>query len=70
MLNLQHIAFETTDRCNLDCVYCYNIWKTDAVERVPFNSYTKAIETLKKLFSVADIQYVAFTGSIRGIHGW
>jgi radical SAM protein with 4Fe4S-binding SPASM domain len=62
MLNLQHIAFETTDRCNLDCVYCYNIWKTDAVERVPFNSYTKAIETLKKLFSVADIQYVAFTG--------
>ncbi len=62
MLNLQHIAFETTDRCNLDCVYCYNIWKTDAVERVPFNSYTKAIETLKKLFSVANIQYVAFTG--------
>ena len=62
MLNLQHIAFETTDRCNLDCVYCYNIWKTDAVERVPFNSYTKAIETLKKLFSVADIQHVAFTG--------
>jgi radical SAM protein with 4Fe4S-binding SPASM domain len=62
MLNLQHIAFETTDRCNLDCVYCYNIWKTDAVERVSFNSYTKAIETLKKLFSVADIQYVAFTG--------
>ena len=62
MLNLQHIAFETTDRCNLDCLYCYNIWKTDAVERVPFNSYAKAIETLKKLFSVADIQYVAFTG--------
>ena len=62
MLNLQHIAFETTDRCNLDCVYCYNIWKTDGMERVPFNSYTKAIETLKRIFSMADIQYVAFTG--------
>ena len=62
MLNLQHIAFETTDRCNLDCVYCYNIWKTDAVERVPFNSYTKAIATLKLAFSMADIQFVAFTG--------
>jgi len=62
MLNLQHIAFETTDRCNLDCVYCYNIWKTDTVERVPFNSYTRAIATLKLAFSMADIQYVAFTG--------
>ncbi len=62
MLNLPHIAFETTDRCNLDCVYCYNIWKTDAVERTPFNSYRKAIETLRKIFSVADVQYVAFTG--------
>ncbi|MDP4269758.1 MAG: radical SAM protein, partial [Bacteroidota bacterium] len=62
MLNLPHIAFETTDRCNLDCVYCYNIWKTDAVERTPFNSYQKAIGTLKQLFSTTDIQYVAFTG--------
>ncbi|WP_243345513.1 radical SAM/SPASM domain-containing protein [Parabacteroides sp. FAFU027] len=62
MLNLPHIAFETTDRCNLDCVYCYNIWKTDAVERTPFNSYQKAIGTLKQLFSTTNIQYVAFTG--------
>ena len=62
MLNLHHIAFETTDRCNLNCVYCYNIWKTDAVEHVPFNSYTKAIATLTKLFEMADIKTVAFTG--------
>ena len=62
MLNLHHIAFETTDRCNLNCVYCYNIWKTDAVEHIPFNSYNKAIATLKKLFEVADIKTVAFTG--------
>jgi radical SAM protein with 4Fe4S-binding SPASM domain len=62
MLNLHHIAFEITDRCNLDCVYCYNIWKMPAGQRVPFNSYRKAIVTLDKIFSVADIRSVAFTG--------
>ena len=62
MLKLKYIAFEITDSCNLDCVYCYNIWKTIKVDRVPFNSYSKAIKTLEKLFSVAEIQQITFTG--------
>lgn len=62
MLSLSHIAFEITDRCNLDCVYCYNIWKTEHAKRIPFNSYNKAIETLTKLFGMAEIDYIAFTG--------
>jgi len=28
-LNLPHIAFEITDACNLNCLYCYNIWKME-----------------------------------------
>ena len=62
MLKLKYIAFEITDSCNLDCIYCYNIWKTIKVDRVPFNSYQKAIKTLEKLFSVAEIQQITFTG--------
>ena len=62
MLPLQHIAFEITDRCNLDCIYCYNIWKTGKVKHVPFNSYNKAIATLEKLFEQAAVKNVAFTG--------
>lgn len=62
MLKLKFIAFEITDSCNLDCVFCYNIWKTNKVKRVPFNSYQKAINTLEKLFNVADIQQITFTG--------
>ena len=62
MINLHHIAFEITDRCNLDCAYCYNIWKTDNAPHEHFNSYPKAIATLKKLFSIADVRSIAFTG--------
>jgi radical SAM protein with 4Fe4S-binding SPASM domain len=62
MINLPHIAFEITDRCNLDCIYCYNIWKMNGAERTPFNSYPKAIATLKKVFKQADIQSIALTG--------
>jgi len=62
MLNLHHIAFEITDRCNLDCVYCYNIWKMPDGKRVAFNSYKKAIATLDKIFAMADIRSVVLTG--------
>ncbi|MDR0830850.1 MAG: radical SAM protein [Prevotellaceae bacterium] len=62
MLHLSHIAFEITDRCNLNCVYCYNIWKMEGAKRVPFNSYRKATETLTKIFQQADIKNVALTG--------
>jgi len=62
MTELSHIAFEITDRCNLDCVYCYNIWKMDGAKRVPFNSYKKATETLSEIFRQASIKSVALTG--------
>jgi radical SAM protein with 4Fe4S-binding SPASM domain len=62
MLSLPHIAFETTDACNLRCVYCYNIWKRDDAVRTPFNSYSKATATLRRLFVQADVGSVALTG--------
>jgi len=62
MVALSRIAFEITDACNLNCVYCYNIWKMDGVSRVPFNSYQKAIRVLQALFRQATVSSVAFTG--------
>jgi len=62
MIDLPHIAFELTDACNLQCRYCYNIWKIPGAERKSFNSYKKALQTLKKIFSQANVKNVAFTG--------
>lgn len=61
-LQLSHIAFELTDKCNLACKYCYNIWKIPGVERRSFNSYPQAIQALKRLFAEAEIQNVTLTG--------
>ncbi len=61
-LPLSHIAFELTDVCNLNCRYCYNIWKMPDAVRTPFNSYDKAMKALKEIFRQADISNIAFTG--------
>lgn len=59
---LPHIAFELTDACNLKCEYCYNIWKIPEAEHTPFNSYDKAMQTLKCVFAQAEVKSIAFTG--------
>jgi radical SAM protein with 4Fe4S-binding SPASM domain len=61
-LALNHIAFEITSACNLNCQYCYNIWEMPDSELKPYNSYKQALKTLKKLFKIADIKNIAFTG--------
>lgn len=61
-LQLHNIAFELTDKCNLACRYCYNIWKIPGTEHQPFDSYYKATKALKQLFSHADIHNVTLTG--------
>lgn len=60
---LPNIAFELTSACNLDCVYCYNIWKTPGTEIRPGQgSYRKSIKTLKELFRQSDVANVTLTG--------
>jgi radical SAM protein with 4Fe4S-binding SPASM domain len=60
--DLKYIIFETTSLCNLDCLYCYNIWKRPGESIAQSNSYTSAFRTLKKLFSSAKIESITFTG--------
>lgn len=61
-LQLYNIAFELTDKCNLVCCYCYNIWKIPGAEHQSFNSYDKAIKALKEVFSQADVRNITLTG--------
>ena len=61
-IQLPNIALELTDKCNLACRYCYNVWKIPGAERVPFDSYDKATKALKRLFSQADVRNVTLTG--------
>ncbi len=62
-IELPHITFETTSICNLKCRYCYNIWKIPGTENFEaFNSYRQAHKTLKKLFQIASVNHVTFTG--------
>ncbi len=62
-LKLPHIAYELTDKCNLACKYCYNIWKNPhATNHKSFNSYSKAVKTLEEIFSQAEIDSITLTG--------
>ncbi len=61
-LSLPYVAFESTSRCNLDCRYCYNIWKRPGSHARPGASYSQAIRTLRRLFAVADVGHLTMTG--------
>lgn len=60
--NINSIVFELTQNCNLNCRYCYNIHKIDEKFIISNNSYSLAKKTLKKIFDIANIDYVTFTG--------
>ncbi len=62
-IKLPLVAFEITSICNLRCRYCYNYWNAPTINTfLHFNSYKQSIKTLKKLFSVADVGHMTFTG--------
>jgi radical SAM protein with 4Fe4S-binding SPASM domain len=62
-IKLPFITFEITSDCNLKCSYCYNYWHSQSINNFKhFNSYKKANSTLKRLFAVADVEQITFTG--------
>lgn len=61
-INLKYIVFEATSICNLNCRYCYNIWKRPHSSPYYSNSYAKAIRTLKRLFKIAHVTHIAMSG--------
>jgi radical SAM protein with 4Fe4S-binding SPASM domain len=61
-IKIPNAIFEVTTRCNLNCRYCYNIWKMPEAVPVSFNSYKIAKRTLKRLFKVTNVSQVTMTG--------
>ena len=55
------IAFEVTPRCNLECGFCYNVWKTDGY-RCPDELSIPEIALLVDSLEVIHPVSVALTG--------
>ena len=66
-IRLSNIVFEITRECNLNCLYCYNIWKKDADSKLIDNNnypnkYEKVKKTLVKLLSQVEIDTITLSG--------
>lgn len=61
-INIPNVTFEVTALCNLSCKYCYNHWKCADNQTVYSSSYESTKRTLKKLFNIAKVQHITFTG--------
>ena len=59
---LRHIVFEATTACNLDCMYCYNIWKRPGAEPAGRSTYKDSKRALKRIFKLADVAHVSMSG--------
>ncbi len=59
---INQIIFEITQNCNLNCKYCYNIWKRPNNKIYLENSYEKARGVLKKIFKQVKIKNIVFSG--------
>ncbi len=62
-LHLQYVVFEATQRCNLNCSYCYNHWKGNFKDQLRSNeNYKQLKNTLRRLFKSALINHITFSG--------
>ena len=59
---LRHIVFEATTACNLDCMYCYNIWKRPGAEPGAKATYKDSKRALKRIFKLTDVKHVSMSG--------
>lgn len=60
---INYLVYEVTERCNLDCSFCYNHWKRDTDTReLAVEGYRSSLKTLQQLFKIAKIKHITFTG--------
>lgn len=60
---LNYIAFEFIQNCNLNCKYCYNIWKNPRIiSDYKKTSYGRAIKVLRELYKYNHVAHMTFTG--------
>ena len=59
---LRHIVLEATTACNLDCMYCYNVWKRPGAEPGAKSTYKDSKRALKRIFKLTDVAHVSMSG--------
>lgn len=59
----EHVVFEVTSACNLDCLYCYNVWKRPA-SRYPKGQLDlpRVVELFDRLLAELPLESVALSG--------
>jgi len=57
-----HLIFEATNRCNLDCAYCYNVWKARPDYPQGELSTRATCRLLRKAIKEGDCEQVTFSG--------
>lgn len=60
-----HIVFETTKKCNQQCHYCYNHWKSDEIKN--YKDKEKPVKILKKLLKSEEVSHITFSGGEPGL---
>jgi radical SAM protein with 4Fe4S-binding SPASM domain len=58
----ESLLYEVTPRCNLKCLYCYNVWKDDVGYTQEELSTQKALELIKKAIKESRCRQFTFTG--------
>lgn len=60
--SIPYIVYECTKQCNLDCKFCYNIWKRPVQNENTFSLDKSPKETLVRLYKQVNVENIAFTG--------
>lgn len=59
---LPFVVLEVTPACNLSCRFCYNPWQRPGGGQAPDAGYRPARKVLRRLFRIAQVEQIAFSG--------
>ena len=60
-VGLRSVVFEVTQRCNQDCVFCYNVWKRDGYPRAECDT-SQALRILDRTITTYRPAVITFSG--------
>jgi len=63
-----YFIYEITPKCNIDCVYCYNIWKKDANYQQKELNFDDIKNLFEKLIKETEIEGITITGGEPLLH--
>lgn len=57
-----YLVLELSQSCNLDCLYCYNIWKEPQAQAAHEMDYRRALQVIERMRSACFIGGITYTG--------